>query len=100
MLNALLAMQRRSWEQGLAGQAFLDLGRFDLAAVLAADAIANQLPDGRLADLGDRNVVNGASAVEPLLAVATRTGDGLCWPRRTENSGGCCRTRPGLPTAP
>ena len=75
VLNALLAMQRRSWEQGLAGQALLALGRFDLAAVLAADAVANQLPDGRLADLGDWNVVNGAAALEPVLAMATRTGD-------------------------
>ena len=73
--SLLLAMQRRSWEQGLAGQAFLDLGRFDLATVVAADAMANQLPDGRLADLGDRNVVNGAAALEPVLAVAGRATD-------------------------
>jgi len=75
VLQALLAMQRRSWEQGLAGHAMLALGRFDLTAVLAADAVANQLPDGRLADLGDRNVVNGAAAVEPVLAMAARSGD-------------------------
>ena len=54
VLLAMLAMQRRSWEQGLAGHALLALGRFDLATVLAVDAVANQTPDGRLADLGDR----------------------------------------------
>ena len=74
-LQALLAMQRRSWEQGLAGHALLALARFDLADVLAIDAVANQMPDGRLADLGDLNVVNGAAALEPVLAMATRDGD-------------------------
>ena len=75
VLLAMLAMQRRSWEQGLAGQALLAIGRFDLAAVLATDAVVNQLPDGRLADLGDENVVNGAAALETVLAMAARTGD-------------------------
>jgi unsaturated rhamnogalacturonyl hydrolase len=74
-LLAMLAMQRRSWEQGVAGHALLALGRLDLAAVVATDAVANQLPDGRLADLGDRNVVNGAAALETVLAMADRTGD-------------------------
>ena len=73
-LLAMLAMQRRSWEQGLAGQALLALGRFDAAAVLAVDAVANQAPDGRLADLGDGNAVNGAAALEPVLTIATRSG--------------------------
>jgi unsaturated rhamnogalacturonyl hydrolase len=76
-LLALLAMQRRSWEQGLTGQALLAIGRFDLAAVVATDVVANQLPDGRLADLGDRNVVNGAAALETELAMAGRTGDAV-----------------------
>jgi unsaturated rhamnogalacturonyl hydrolase len=74
-LRAMLAMQRRSWEQGLAGHALLALGRFDLATVLAVDAVANQTPDGRLADIGDRNVVNGAAALEAVLAMATRNSD-------------------------
>jgi unsaturated rhamnogalacturonyl hydrolase len=75
-LRALLAMQRRSWEQGLTGHALLALGRDVMAAVLAVDAVANQTPDGRLADLGDRNVVNGAAALETVLAIAHRDGDG------------------------
>lgn len=74
-LQAMLAMQRRSWEQGLAGHALLALGRLDLAEVLAIDAVANQMPDGRLADLGDLNVVNGAAALEPVLAIARRDDD-------------------------
>jgi unsaturated rhamnogalacturonyl hydrolase len=75
VLAALLAMQRRSWEQGLAGQAMLALERFDVLEVVVADAVANQTADGRLADLGDENVVNGAAALGPVLAMATRTGD-------------------------
>ena len=75
VLFAMLAMQRRSWEQGLAGHAMLALGRVDLAAVLAVDAVANQMPDGRLADIGDMNVANGAAALEPVLMMADRDGD-------------------------
>jgi len=35
---ALLAMQRYSWEQGVAAQAFLELGETDTAILLARDA--------------------------------------------------------------
>ncbi|RZU74503.1 hypothetical protein EV384_2973 [Micromonospora kangleipakensis] len=35
MLTALLAMQRQSWEQGVAGPALLDLGLDELAVLIA-----------------------------------------------------------------
>ena len=66
VLDALLAMQRLSWEQGVAAQAMLDLGRTDLARLMAADAVTRQAPDGRLGG-GDDNAVNGAACGEAAL---------------------------------
>ncbi|GGK84297.1 glycoside hydrolase family 88 protein [Mangrovihabitans endophyticus] len=61
--TALLAMQRQSWEQGVAAQAALDGGRADLARLLAESAVARQAPDGRLGGADD-NAVNGAACAE------------------------------------
>jgi len=63
-LNALLAMQRQSWEQGLLGQVLLDLEQWELAEVVARDAVARQGADGRLASVGGDGSVNSASASE------------------------------------
>jgi unsaturated rhamnogalacturonyl hydrolase len=68
VLTALLGMQRLSWEQGVAAQALLDLGRTDLARVLARDAVVRQLPDGRLGEVGEGNLVNGAANAEAVRA--------------------------------
>jgi unsaturated rhamnogalacturonyl hydrolase len=46
--RALLAMQRQSWEQGVAAHALLDLGRDELAVLLADAAVTRQHPDGRV----------------------------------------------------
>jgi unsaturated rhamnogalacturonyl hydrolase len=62
-LDALLAMQRQSWEQGVAAQAVLDLGRTDLAFLMAGAAVTRQAPDGRLGGADD-NAVNGAACGE------------------------------------
>jgi unsaturated rhamnogalacturonyl hydrolase len=76
VLTALLAMQRQSWEQGVAAQAALDLGHDDLAVLLAEAAVARQSPDGRLGDVdGDAGAVNGACCGEAVLAAYARTGD-------------------------
>ncbi|WP_250033339.1 glycoside hydrolase family 88 protein [Paractinoplanes maris] len=66
VLDALLAMQRQSWEQGVASQAALDLGRDDLAFLMAESAVARQTPDGRLGGPDD-NAVNGAACGEAAL---------------------------------
>jgi unsaturated rhamnogalacturonyl hydrolase len=66
VLTALLAMQRHSWEQGVAGHAALDLGRHDLAGLLAEAAVTRQAADGRLGG-DDDNVVNGAACGEMVL---------------------------------
>lgn len=59
VLNALLAMQRQSWEQGVASHALLDLEQHTLVEVMARDSVTRQTSDGRLADLsnsGDRQL--------------------------------------------
>jgi unsaturated rhamnogalacturonyl hydrolase len=68
VLTAMLAMQRQSWEQGVAAQAALDLGRHDLATLLADAAVVRQAADGRLADVGEDGSVNGAACGEAVLA--------------------------------
>jgi rhamnogalacturonyl hydrolase YesR len=75
-MNAMLGMQRRAWEQGVASQALLELGEKDLMVLLAKDAVVNQLKDGRLGlNEGDRPVTDPASNGEPLLAAWKITGD-------------------------
>ncbi len=46
--NAMLAMQRYPWEQGIASQAVLALGDYDLAYLMARDAVLRQSHEGRL----------------------------------------------------
>lgn len=76
VLTALLAMQRQSWEQGVAAHAALDLGLDDLAVLLADAAVTRQHRDGRLGDAGEeRGAVNGAACVEAVRHAATVTGD-------------------------
>jgi rhamnogalacturonyl hydrolase YesR len=76
VLNAMLSMQRRAWEQGVASQALLELGENDLLILFAKDAVVNQKKDGRLGlNEGDRPVADPASNGEPVLAAAKLTGD-------------------------
>lgn len=72
----MLALQRASWEQGVAAQALLEMGEIDLATLLARDAALRQLPDGRLAGLGSQNAVTDPAANGvPVLYAARWTGD-------------------------
>lgn len=76
VIHAMLAMQRRAWEQGVAAQALLELGETDLVVLLAKDAVVNQLKDGRLGlNEGKGPVTDPASNGEPLLFAARKTGD-------------------------
>ncbi len=72
--DALLAMQRLSWEQGLTALAARDLGRYEVAELIARDAIRHASPDGRLGATGDATYVNGGSLLEAVHALAA-TGD-------------------------
>ncbi|WP_089155584.1 glycoside hydrolase family 88 protein [Micromonospora sp. NBS 11-29] len=76
VLLALLTMQRESWEQGITGQALLDLGRPEAALLIADAAVTRQQPDGRLGELGGSvGAVNGAACGEVVRHAATTTGD-------------------------
>jgi unsaturated rhamnogalacturonyl hydrolase len=76
VVNAMLAMQRRAWEQGVASQALLEIGETDLVVLLAKDAVVNQLKDGRLGlNEGKGAVADPASNGEPVLFAAQVTGD-------------------------
>jgi rhamnogalacturonyl hydrolase YesR len=74
--EAMLAMQRRAWEQGVAAQALLERGETDLVVLFAKDALVNQAKDGRLGLNGDQGpVTDPASNGEPVLAAYRATGD-------------------------
>ncbi|AGL19828.1 glycoside hydrolase family 88 protein [Actinoplanes sp. N902-109] len=75
VLTAMLAMQRQSWEQGVAAQAAMALGRDDLVVLLAEAAVTRQAADGRLADVAEPGAVNGAACGEAVLAASRRTGN-------------------------
>jgi rhamnogalacturonyl hydrolase YesR len=76
VMHAMLAMQRRAWEQGVAAQALLEMGETEYVVLLAKDAVVNQLKDGRLGlNEGRGPVTDPASNGEPLLFAARITGD-------------------------
>jgi rhamnogalacturonyl hydrolase YesR len=73
---ALLAMQRYSWEQGTAMQAFLELGDMEIVIPMAKEAVYRRLPDGRAANIGSTGAATDpCSAGEALLAACRVTGD-------------------------
>ncbi|HVO38475.1 MAG TPA: glycoside hydrolase family 88 protein [Spirochaetia bacterium] len=74
--TALLAMQRYSWEQGVAAQALLESGDTDLVILMAKEALVRQLADGRLAVMGGLPAVTDPAAIgEAMLFAARTTGD-------------------------
>ena len=74
--QALLAMQRHPWEQGVAAQAFLEAGDDDIVIVMGYEAVVRQLPDGRLGVVGGAETVTDPAANgEPVLHAARLTGD-------------------------
>jgi len=74
--RAMLAMQRASWEQGVAAQALLEMGDLDLVVLMAKEATLRQAEDGRLADLASSdNVTDPAANGEAVLKAAELIGD-------------------------
>ena len=55
--NAMLAMQRASWEQGVAVQAMIECGDYDMLRLLVDAALVRQNRDGRTCMLGSNNNV-------------------------------------------
>jgi unsaturated rhamnogalacturonyl hydrolase len=70
--EALLAMQRHSWEQGVAAQALLEMGENEVVVMMAREAANRQLPDGRLAMLGGQGAVTDPAAIGEALLFAAR----------------------------
>lgn len=75
VLTALLAMQRQSWEQGVASHALLDLGQEALVEVMARDSVTRQTAAGKLAEIDDHGIVNCGAAGEAVLWAAQRSDD-------------------------
>lgn len=73
---ALLAMQRHSWEQGCAMQAFYEMGRMELVVPMALEAANRAMEDGRPATIGVTDAVTDPCSVgQALHAAAQQTGD-------------------------
>ena len=60
--NALLSMQRLPWEQGVAAQAFLELGDNKMVILMAKEAVLRQSEDGRLGLVQDFDYVTDSAA--------------------------------------
>ncbi|RED66165.1 glycoside hydrolase family 88 protein [Cohnella lupini] len=76
--QALLGMQRYSWEQGVAAQAMLELGDEETAYLLARDAVIRQDSSGKLGVMNDAySVTDSAANGEAVLRIAQTTGDSL-----------------------
>jgi len=74
--QALLAMQRYNWEQGVTAQAFLEAGDDDIAIALAIEGANRQNADGRCCHIADSTAVTDPCAVgEALIFAAEKTGD-------------------------
>lgn len=74
--RCLLAMQRHSWEQGLAMQALYEQGDMEQMICLAGEAVYRRTEDGRAAVIGVFDGVTDPCAVgEALLAACEMTED-------------------------
>jgi len=74
--TALLSMQRLSWEQGVAAQAFLESNETEIAILMAKDAVVRQSNDGRLAQIGETwGITDPAANGETVIYAAKVTGD-------------------------
>ena len=69
---ALLSMQRNSWEQGTAMQAFLECGDMEIVILMAIEAVNRRLPDGRAAVMGGSSAVTDPCSVGEALIAAYR----------------------------
>ena len=73
---ALLSMQRHSWEQGVAMQAFLERGDNHIVVAMAKEAVYRSMPDGRVATIGVTDAITDPCATgEALLMACTITRD-------------------------
>lgn len=60
--NAMLAVQRYPWEQGVCAQALYEIGDIGTMVAMAHDAVLRQKPDGRLAVINENIAVTDPAA--------------------------------------
>lgn len=74
--RVMLALQRASWEQGVAAQAVLEEGDWDLTILMAREAVLRQDAAGRLAQLyADPGVTDAGAVGEAVCFAAAATGE-------------------------
>jgi unsaturated rhamnogalacturonyl hydrolase len=74
--TAMLTMQRASWEQGVAAQALLESGDYEIVYLMAKEAALRQTSEGRLSVVySDNGVTDPAASGEMVLRMAGETGD-------------------------
>lgn len=74
--NAMLAVQRYPWEQGVCAQALYESGDIKTAVAMAYDAVLRQQADGRLAVINQNiAVTDPAASGEVVLRAYELTGD-------------------------
>ena len=74
--NAMLAMQRASWEQGTAIQAMIECADYDMLRLLVDEALVRQSSDGRTCMLGSNdNVTDPVAAGYGILKCYELFGD-------------------------
>ena len=74
--TALLSMQRASWEQGVSMQAMWESGDFEMAYLMAKEAVLRQTSDGRLSVVyTDNGVTDPAASGEVVFRMAEKTGE-------------------------
>jgi len=74
--DAMLAMQRASWEQGVAIQAMVECGDWEVLRLLVHEALVRQWGDGRTCMLGsDHNVTDPVAAGCGILKCYALFGD-------------------------
>ena len=78
VINAMLAMQRYPWEQGVCAQALYEAGYDELWIPMAYDAVKRMDHDGRLAMIGGGEAISDPAANgEVCLRAYEKTGDGF-----------------------
>jgi len=74
--NAMLSMQRASWEQGTTVQSMIECADHDMLRLLVNEALVRQFPDGRTCMLGsDNNVTDPVAAGYGILKCYELFGD-------------------------
>lgn len=75
-LNALLAMQRLSWEQGVTVQTCLECGEYELLAQLVKASVYRNVKDGRVAQVTYDDSITDACSVGEGLIYMTEHSEG------------------------